>query len=203
MKDLRIEKGKKTKILIIKTALNILFNEGLIALTTRRLCEESGVSKGNLYHHFKNMEEVIDETFLFTINESYNSVTSTNLDSESLYDFLVEIVNVYLEKVHCENKKTKNSTVVFWEIIMREKKLINKLKEVDIDMANWILNKLEVFIKKELNSDLKEYVINVIMTFLSGTKFYIFFMDNDIERYKKTWKTLAKHLEEKITKGDI
>ncbi len=196
MDDLRFEKGKKTKMLIIKTALNILFTEGMLELTARNLSEKSGVSKGNLYHHFKSMDEIMEEAFLFIINDNYKSITGIKTDS--LYDFLVAIVINSVERADCEKKKIEGNTVVFWEVIMRNEKLFNFFKNIDKDMTNWIIKEIENFIKKELSIDLKNYVINVVMTFLAGTKSYIFFMNEDIDSYKEAWKILAKHLEERI-----
>jgi len=196
MNDLRVEKGKKTKTLIIETALNILFTEGVLELTARNLSKKSGVSKGNLYHHFKSMDEIMEEAFLFIINDSYESITEIKTDS--LYDFLVAVVINSVERAGCEKKRIEGNTVVFWEIIMRNERLFNFLKDVDRNMTKWIIKEIENFIKKELSINLKNYVINVIMTFLAGTKSYIFFMNENIEIYMDSWKILAKHLEEKI-----
>jgi AcrR family transcriptional regulator len=43
----------------VKTALDIIDDEGLDAISMRRLAERLGVASASLYHHFHNKEEVL------------------------------------------------------------------------------------------------------------------------------------------------
>jgi AcrR family transcriptional regulator len=43
----------------VKTALDIIDNEGLDAISMRRLADRLGVASASLYHHFHNKEEVL------------------------------------------------------------------------------------------------------------------------------------------------
>jgi len=43
----------------VKTALDIIDNEGLEAISMRRLADRLGVASASLYHHFHNKEEVL------------------------------------------------------------------------------------------------------------------------------------------------
>lgn len=47
-----------TRSLIVNSAIQIISQGGLSALTAGRLIEQAGISKGGLYHHFRTMQEV-------------------------------------------------------------------------------------------------------------------------------------------------
>jgi AcrR family transcriptional regulator len=47
-----------TRSLIINSAIQIISQGGLSALTAGKLIDQAGISKGGLYHHFRTMQEV-------------------------------------------------------------------------------------------------------------------------------------------------
>lgn len=53
-------RGRLTKDIIFDTALSIADNEGLPALTMRRLASELGVEAASLYHHVPNKDALLD-----------------------------------------------------------------------------------------------------------------------------------------------
>jgi|GEM_PF-998409 len=56
--DGRKEKGRKIREQILTSALELAGEKGSDALTARNIAERVGVSKANLYHHFKNLSEI-------------------------------------------------------------------------------------------------------------------------------------------------
>ncbi len=56
--DGRKEKGRKIREQILTATLELAGEKGSDALTARNLAERVGISKANLYHHFKNMAEI-------------------------------------------------------------------------------------------------------------------------------------------------
>ena len=56
--DGRKEKGRKVREMILVAALELAGEKGSDALTARNIAERVGISKANLYHHFKNMSEI-------------------------------------------------------------------------------------------------------------------------------------------------
>ena len=60
---------RETQIRIIETALR-LFNEyGTSAVSTNRIAEACGISKGNLHYHFKTKNEIIEAIFRNIVDE--------------------------------------------------------------------------------------------------------------------------------------
>ena len=72
--------SKETQALIISTALN-LFNEySSGAISTNRIAEHCGISKGNLHYHFKNKQEIILSIFRNIADEMNSGWYQDHLD---------------------------------------------------------------------------------------------------------------------------
>ena len=50
--------SQKMRQKILRSTIEIIGSEGYVALTASRLSEQAGISKGALYHHFANLDDV-------------------------------------------------------------------------------------------------------------------------------------------------
>lgn len=57
--DKRTEKGEETKALVLEQAIVMIAEEGIGALSASRLAQRAGISKGNLFHHFKTTDAIL------------------------------------------------------------------------------------------------------------------------------------------------
>lgn len=76
-----------TRSLIINSAIQIISQNGLSALTAGRLIDQAGISKGGLYHHFRTMQEVeveVLERIMQNISLSINAYPSPETPMEFL-----------------------------------------------------------------------------------------------------------------------
>lgn len=76
-----------TRSLIINSAVQIISQDGLCALTAGRLINQAGISKGGLYHHFRTMQEVeieVLERLLQNVTISINAYASPTTRLEFL-----------------------------------------------------------------------------------------------------------------------
>jgi len=55
--------SKETQALIIESAVNLFNRYGTGHVSTNRIAEASGISKGNLHYHFKNKESLIQSIY--------------------------------------------------------------------------------------------------------------------------------------------
>lgn len=81
----------ETKDHIINTAFKILSKEGPKSLTTSRLIEEADISKGGLYHHFENIEQIylsVLQMLTESLTEGFYELEFKDVDH--LNDVLVE-----------------------------------------------------------------------------------------------------------------
>jgi len=194
--DLRKKKGMHTKELIVLTAIHILFIEGRRALTASRLAKEAGVSKGNIYHHFKNMDSVLEASFEFIITSAHEGFR--RVEYHDLSSFLINIGFNLLDITKSEKEKTHGNPHIFWELVFDNEKLLALMKEKDRAMNIWIITTVEELTNKKLSEEKREYIINISTNYMSGARAHVFLMGDHVDSYKRSWKILAKHLEEKI-----
>jgi len=55
--------GKETKDLILKSAMDIIQNDGIGSLTLEKISKRAKISKGGLLYHFPTKESILNEIF--------------------------------------------------------------------------------------------------------------------------------------------
>ena len=75
--DLRLKRGAKTKKAILRTALEILGTQGKKGVTTRALMKKAKVSKGTLYHHFENTDQILFEAMGLMIEQILSGISQS------------------------------------------------------------------------------------------------------------------------------
>ena len=72
--------SKETQALIISTALTLFNEHSSAAISTNRIAEHCGISKGNLHYHFKNKQEIILSIFRNIADEMNSGWYQDHLD---------------------------------------------------------------------------------------------------------------------------
>jgi AcrR family transcriptional regulator len=62
-----VSKSEKTKAFIIETVAPIFNRNGYAAMSLSKITEATGLTKGAIYGHFKNKEELAVEAFVFSV----------------------------------------------------------------------------------------------------------------------------------------
>lgn len=60
---------RQTQSRIVDTALTLFNEHGTAAVSTNRIAEACGISKGNLHYHFRNKNEIIESIFRRIVDE--------------------------------------------------------------------------------------------------------------------------------------
>ena len=55
--------GTETKVLILKSAMDIIQNDGIGSLTLEKVSKKAKISKGGLLYHFPTKESILNEIF--------------------------------------------------------------------------------------------------------------------------------------------
>ncbi|NBI29854.1 TetR/AcrR family transcriptional regulator [Chengkuizengella marina] len=64
------EKSIKKKEHILQSTIELIADIGLERLSINKVVNKANVSKGGFYYYFSNIDELIKETFIFSINNS-------------------------------------------------------------------------------------------------------------------------------------
>ena len=81
------EKTEKVKEKIMKKVLDLVGRHGVKALSARKLADALNMTQANLYHHFKNMDEIISETIMYHLASYRKDIFYEEHDD--VYEFLV------------------------------------------------------------------------------------------------------------------
>ena len=71
---------KETQALIIESAVTLFNQHGTARVSTNRIAEACGISKGNLYYHFKNKESIVQSIYDQMIMEVAHKWRDDHLD---------------------------------------------------------------------------------------------------------------------------
>lgn len=98
----RSKDAEKTKNLILQTASTIMMDVGYENMTIKNILDETGLSKGALYHHFKSKDEIIDALWDFELDENdkdLDFINSSKNGKEKLYNIFLYLFSDE-EKIH-------------------------------------------------------------------------------------------------------
>ncbi len=92
MKKTRADQALETKSKIIVAAIEIFTTEGINGLTSGKLAKKLEMSKGTLFHHFENMEEV----HVAVLDQVIDSMTKEidAVEYASTEEFVNTVVNI-------------------------------------------------------------------------------------------------------------
>lgn len=185
-----------TKEYITNTAFKILSKEGAKSLTSARLIEEAGISKGGLYHHFENLDEV----YLSVLEMLTDSLTEGFFDLE--FRDIDHLNEVLVETVFDEIEDLKDVySSVFYFISSS-----NLKPEYDEYLKQWLRNSVEkwsVLHNTFYGNRIPEQEINEItrMTdmFFGGLIIHGFMID-DMDLYKKITRDFLDMIKVRLNK---
>lgn len=106
------EQGKihPTRDLIVTTAANIMKERGVSGLHIDDVLEATGLTRGAMYHHFKNVEDLRESALLATYAEGVNAniafVRNVLASSKTAEDFREGVLQANVRYTSNENLRT-------------------------------------------------------------------------------------------------
>lgn len=91
---------KKTKEVILETALALFNAKGLPQVTLRTIANEMEISQGNLTYHYKKREEIIEALYFQLVQKNNEAILTSQSDEVSLQTALN--VTVLMAQNHYE-----------------------------------------------------------------------------------------------------
>lgn len=77
---------------IQKAAITIAINEGLAAITARRIAAEANTAIGQIHHHFKSVSQLKATTLLMVTEQFIDAVEQAN-KQDSIFDQVVNLIS--------------------------------------------------------------------------------------------------------------
>ncbi|MCV6590380.1 MAG: TetR/AcrR family transcriptional regulator [Marinobacterium sp.] len=104
-----------TRAQILEAAVDIIAENGLTALTAANLIKHAGISKGGLYHHFKQMDDVTLAALEVMVDRFIDLLDDATDDN--LPDFLIRVESNLFD-VQLQNRRLTRALYTFFEQVM-------------------------------------------------------------------------------------
>lgn len=104
-----------TRAQILEAAVDIIAESGLSALTAANLIKHAGISKGGLYHHFKQMDDVTLAALEVMVDRFIDMLDD---DTDSSLEAFLKRVEVNLFDVQLKNRRLTRALYTFFEQVM-------------------------------------------------------------------------------------
>lgn len=104
------KKTEKTKKKILNKVLTIVGKNGVKALSARKLADAMKMTPANLYHHFKNMDEIIGEAIMYHLASYRKDIFHEQHDD--LYEYLVATEQGILQYIDKNSVQIKGYKVL-------------------------------------------------------------------------------------------
>ena len=89
------KKGENTRQLICNVAEKLFSEKGYTAVSMQMICDETGLSKGGLYRHFRNKEELLLE-LIKKEKKVFNDIEAGKSATETLERYFILLENTAL-----------------------------------------------------------------------------------------------------------
>lgn len=180
--DKRILKGEQTRTSILYAAIDIIANEGIREISAAKIASVIGVSKSNVFHHFKTIDEIIYGVYNIIFEELLVS-----LDTE--YRSLEEFLNTLGQSIFDIPEKEKKIFKAFFSFYhegmfnLEYQKLLSSSTEQIIKFLYTQLNRLTSNSTKQ--EDLQSVAI-ILLSMMDGMGLH-YLLNGDKEDYKFAW----------------
>lgn len=114
---------------ILRQSERLLIEEGMDALTMRRIAAESGMTAGNLAYYFKSKDELI-VALLDAISESYRKASQSVVlpATQSSAESLGRLIEIYLGNI--ASRRTTRLFLELWPLASRNEEIGAKLRNI-------------------------------------------------------------------------
>lgn len=97
---------------ILSAALSLFIKEGFHGTSTSKIAEESGLSNGTLFHHFKTKESLINSLYLKT-KEDYKTYLCEHIEQDKPTRVKIKQLWLSCAKWNLENTDGKTFFIMF------------------------------------------------------------------------------------------
>ena len=184
--DLRITKGNETKDRILAASMSIISQEGIEGLSAQKIADLSGISKSNIFHHFKSVEEVLTTLFERILADMVNPVKAyQGTDLETFLLFLGESIYLLSE----EEKSSYAVLLHFYNTCLYNEKYRASLLKTKDEMIDAIAIQLSRYSPHGKERLLK--IAEMIIITLDGYGLH-YLLESDPITFKEIWTLQVK-----------
>ncbi|MFZ5987714.1 MAG: TetR/AcrR family transcriptional regulator [Bacillota bacterium] len=195
--DGRILKGEETLRKILESALVIISNKGLVGISAASVAQQAGVSKSNIFHHFKSVDN-LSEAILKRVMESMeHSLDASKF--KTVKSYLMALGEAIIQVAGEQLPVYRVFLSFYHESLFNEnyRKMIDQFLELT---KVKLISDLKVIIKDHLSDKLIQSIATLIITTLDGIGLHVL-LGGSPKTYLEVWKLQVDSISEFIRGG--
>jgi len=196
-----------TEEIILKKTFNLLLTKGFDAVSITDIQKETGLSRGLLYHYFKNKEDLfiqVTEKYFIKIfdynvrkTEGFTVYEFTDYACKRFKKMVKTITEIVSETKDGDNVSLLNYHFLFYQVMQRDSIFRNKYKNtIEKEPVSWEYAIRNSITKGELRKDINiSESANQLFTLTDGIWFQSLFSADGTTIVKKLESTLLHYIE--------
>ena len=161
---------------ILQVTIEILGGEGYAALTANRLSQQAGISKGALYHHFANLDDVRHHALSYLLN-TFVAVDEPNTFA-NFEDYLSSNGRQLFMRIKKQPLATKALYVFMFEAMV-DGPLRQRIQQLMKQSLSEYTHAFEYFFPAMTTQQLSQSVL-MLDAYFSGAIFHWFLLDDEV-----------------------
>lgn len=192
--DKRMEKGEMTKGRIIHAAIAIIAEGGIKEVSAAKLAAAVGVSKSNIFHHFKSIDEVVSGVLDIIFSEFLEPM---NMERRNLEEYLNAMGQSVLN-VPEEYQKVIRAFFSFYHEGMFNPTYQKLLADSSRSTIHMISSQLKQLASKSVSEETLEAASKLLLSTLDGMGLHSI-LNGETKSFQKAWQLQTAMLLRELT----
>ena len=193
--DGRRERGFKTKEKILLAALELLAEEGAQKLSASKLAQKAGVSKSNLFHHFRSVNDIPLEAMKLFAGNMMQPVREKRY--ERVTDYLHDLWQIGFGQAE-ENLKYYKGIIAYIQYALHDERYRASMAAFSREFTAEVAKQLGEISGTAVSPSTLNTVATLVVTTLDGMGMH-YLVNDDLASYHEAWQALVALLEDMLT----
>ncbi len=182
--DQRRAKGEETKQKIIEAAIEIVSTQGIKGLSAKKVADNAGISKSNVFHHFKSVDDIL----LAMIAGLCETMTA------ALRDHNFTSLEPFLQTMGSSTFSLSDQELAYYRVLFAfydDAVFHERYKEQLLTIKNEFAKYLKTMILEIEGVEISTELSEMITMDLDGLGLH-YLIECDTEKFKKIWDLKVK-----------
>ena len=166
-------KAEHTRAVLLRAAANVIGRHGFTGATVDKIAKEAGVSKGNLYYHFKTKADIATSVLTGGMQRLSANLRTAAEESESGPDALCRMLSMFAQSVFSDPALARFMLTELWRNDRIWSDVMHKQEDecVLIIQQQIERGRAEGLIRQEV--DARFAAVAMVGTVLTSTQYYL------------------------------
>jgi AcrR family transcriptional regulator len=195
--DKRVEKGEQTRARILNAAVAIIAEQGIKEVSAAKLAAATGVSKSNIFHHFKSVDDILTGVLRYLFEDLLAPAEQDYPDLESFLRTLGESVF----RVPEQQLNLFKAFFSFYHEGMFKTEYRQTLNDYMKQMTETLSRHIGLLSPRAVPQETKDAIAALLLSMLDGLGLHAL-LHGDGERYEHAWHLQVRMIGRLLADGE-